>query len=238
MTIKKIFLISLLMISFLPMGTHLAASEVDSVTEEMSEDSKKDFLTNMGISVTTEESSPDVIVCFDVNEAGLIAIGHENSERKTVDIYNSDGSFQYGYRFHYNAEFRIKWTENNLILYFVRSSVLVELDPNGNAIHVLKTKDSVEAFENQDNLTFSHTKKVGDVKYVMRKNIGPLNLFTLSYSQVVKVTSDGCETVIYDASSVHLARVVWIVLLGTVFIACVAVYLVHLLKTKRTKAET
>lgn len=100
MKFKRIVLmILLLLLGILNEKITVFAMNTGFSTEALSDEQKKTFLSNVNISSVDSVTQKRGIECFDVNDEGLIAIGFSDSERKTVAVYNSEGVFQYGYKF-------------------------------------------------------------------------------------------------------------------------------------------
>ena len=106
-------------------------------TNQFTSDEKNIFISNINLLTIDEEPVKKTITCFDVNSDQLIAIGQNTSDRKTICIYSNEGVFQYGYTFNCSGDFGVEWDEENLNIYFVRSSVIVSVTPRGEVLVVL-----------------------------------------------------------------------------------------------------
>ena len=60
--------------------------KIGFTTDNMDLEEQKRFLSNINLSLITEEPSKNAITCFDVNDSGLIAIGSKN--KISIGIYN------------------------------------------------------------------------------------------------------------------------------------------------------
>lgn len=202
--------------------------------EEISEERQKAFISNVNISMLEEEPTNKAIVCFDVNEDGLIALGFSASNSKTIAIYTINGVFQYGYSFHANGSFGLEWAGDNINIYFVRSDIAARITPKGEFVEVLKIKNTIENDEYWRHSVFAIKRTVGDCEYFIRNEMGPLNIFTASYSQLVEVDKAGTTSVIYDVNSAQLLKYIVIIIAILLFIAIVvSAVVIKLVKLRR-----
>lgn len=192
-------------------------------TEALSEKDKATILANINISVLKYEPPRKAITCFDVNENGLIAIGCESSENKTIGIYTSDGVFQYGYKFRDNGRFGVEWDEDNVIIYFVRGDVAVTLTPEGKVENILEIQNTIENNSYWNQFVFSTKRKIEDTEYALKNDMGVFNIFASSYSQLVVTNAKGEESVVYDVNSIHFFNVI-IVFVGVLLFGCLVVF--------------
>lgn len=183
---------------------------------------KKDtetFLENFNISLITVEPERKAIKCFDVGETGTIAIGCSDSEDKTVCIYANGCEFQYGYSFKSTGSFGIELDENNLIIYLVRSDIALSVNSTGNIESVMKIKNTIEnnTYWNQD--VFATKRKSGDDEYSLANDMGILNMFASSYSQLIVTNKNGKKNIIYDVNSAQCLRMIVIVVCVSIFVS-------------------
>ena len=185
-------------------------------TEELSEETKTTFVSNINISPLKAESTKRGIQCFDVNEQGMIAIGQNTSERKTVCVYSNEGVFQYGYAFNCTGDFGVEWDGVKLNIYFVRSDIIISLDPDANIVDIEEVQNTIDNNTHRNRLLYSDTRMVGNTTYLIRNDMGVLNWLATSYSQIVVKDSDGTETIIYDMNARQLTGM--IILICLVFV--------------------
>lgn len=145
---------------------------------------------SLDISVFHEKQSDPMIQCFDVNEAGCYAIGYKNN---TIHIYDSLGTFQYGYRFNAVGTYGLALKENSIVIYLVRSNTAVEIDPTGKCVDAQKlvSKDIADKVRNKT------CKQIGNVSYYLERDIG---IFDGDYSRLVKMDEAGNEIILYDVT--------------------------------------
>lgn len=226
MKCKKIKKIILLLAFALSYKVNIWAMNTGFSTEEMKSDEVVSILSDLNLSLLNLEPVKDAINCFDINEKGMIAIGSSDSETKTICIYNSDGIFQYGYRFNAIGSFGIEWDEDNIIIYFVRGDFLVEVDANGTVENVLDVPDTIENSSYTSNSIFKTRRAVGDYQYVLKNDMGIFNLFASSYSQLVITDNNGETEIFYDVNSTELTKMIVKVVGVIVFVGIVLIILV------------
>lgn len=174
------------------------------------------------------------ITCFDVNSNRLIAIGQNTSDRKTICIYSNEGVFQYGYTFNCSGDFGVEWDEENLNIYFVRSSVIVSVTPNGELLDVFEVQNTIENNSYVNHFIHATKRTIGNAEYYIRNNMGVLNLFASSYSQISVKDITGSERIIYDVGSVQFFNMIVVIAIVCVFISvAIAVIAYQFIKLRR-----
>ncbi len=109
MEVKRILLTGFILFIFLWNGTSTVfAMNTGFSTEAMESGDQQVFLSNVKLSLITEEPEKQVITCFDVNDDGLVAVGSKDLTKKIVLVYDSAGTFQYGYTFDCSGSFGLE----------------------------------------------------------------------------------------------------------------------------------
>lgn len=166
--------------------------------EDISESEKENIGYNF--SLISAPTANRTFVVFDVNENGMIALGHDLSNlEKRISVYDSDGNFKYGYSFESYGSFGVEWDGDYLNVYMVRSNLLITLDHEANIIEIAKVPDTNENRNHINNYIFATEKTIGDEKYTMRKKLGAFSIIATSYTQLSK-TSYGEEVIVYKAN--------------------------------------
>ena len=231
MKLKRSYIFIVCVVMFVLFTNIMTVNAVNTgfETNSLSEEAKNSFILNVDILLIDKESAKKPIVCFDVNNSNkLVAVGQNTTDRKTISVYSEEGVFQYGYTFNCSGNFAVEWDKDNLNVYFVRSNVIVSVTPDAEIVEALEVKNSIENDSYINKLLYSTERKIGDVEYSIENNMGLLNLFASSYSQVLVKDAIGAENVIYDVSSMQLANMI-----ATVAVILVVVILAVVLITRQ-----
>lgn len=204
-------------------------------TEELSVEEQNTFVSNVEIELLTEEPEKRNILCFDVNNQGMIAIGQSGLRGKEVCIFNTSGEFLYGYTFNCNQSFGIEWDGKCINIYFVRSDVIISVDSNGDIIEAKEVQDTTDNNTHRNKLLYSTSRTVGDTTYQIRNNLGVFSWIKLFYSQVIGIGIDGEESIIYDVGSNPV--LIMVILLGFIilFFGVVTIIALNFDKENRNK---
>lgn len=202
------------------------AIEVNAVhtgfkTSGLSTKEKNTFIFNSNILLIDEEPVKKAITCFDVNSNQLIAIGQNTPDRKIICVYSNEGVFQYGYTFNCSGDFGVEWDEENLNIYFVRSSVIVSVTPNGEILDAFKVPDTIENNSYVNHFIHSTKKTLDNTEYSIENNMGILNLLASSYSQIIIKGPSDAERVIYDVRATQLSNMIVSIVVVGVFVSIV-----------------
>ncbi len=217
------------------MGIMAFAMNTGFTTENISNEKMITFVDNINIKLLEEEPRGMSIECYDINKNGMFAIGTERFEQKKIAVYNIEGIFQYGISFDSSGTFYLELTDDDkLIIYFVRSDMAVSVNSVGEVEEVLNIPDTL------DNNRYwryiqAPKKKVGETQYKLKNDMGILNIFATSYSQIVAIDAEGNETVIFDAdTTAEQVTIIIIVFIGiTIFIVAFTIYIVRLIKQNK-----
>lgn len=199
------------------------AKQNEFVLEDMSSDEIESFLNDINIVRFTSEPRKEPIVCFDVDNNDMFAVGTENSENKKICIYSSDGVFQYGYQFQSFGSFGLEIKNGILNICFVRSAVSVAIDSEGNILKVSKISNTIENNSYWNYFVNAKKRKTGEHEYVLRNDIGFVGIFASSYSQLYRIDTDGQEKLLYDANEQQFIQI-WAVFIGTIIFIIIVVY--------------
>ena len=239
MKLKKFLSIFFIIASILINGSFSAfAINTGFTTNELPSEDKQTFLSNFELTLLTEEPQKNAVACFDVNEDGLVAIGTENASKKSILIYTSNGTFQYGYEFDSSGSFGVEWDGNNIIIYLIRSDLAVLTDEKGTVLELYEIENTIENNSYWNHSVFTPQREVNNSRYIMKNDMGLLNVLASSYSQVVKIDNNENETIIYDFSDQYAAKVIVISAAAIVFSAVVVFVIVFKFKgMKRQSAN-
>ena len=172
--------------------------DVGLKSQDLSRDQQEAIWRNLTLSPLDSEVQALPIACFDVQNSGRIALGFGGSTEKYVCIYGPDGEFQHGYSFTCNGSFGVRWEQDNLILYLVRSSTQVLISPEGEFLGAAKFADSADTSVYLNQIVFATERTVGEKTYTLRSNWG---VFASSYSRLLAIDDSGNEQILYDSSA-------------------------------------
>lgn len=187
-------------------------------TEELTEKKQNEFASAISISLLTEKPAKKSILCFDVNENGMIAVCqdgdymNDGQDRKEVCIYSSDGKYLYGYTFCCSESIALEWDNDCINICFIRSSIILSIDSNGNILDVKEVQNTVENNAYENKLTVSTSRIIGNTKYLIKNDMGIFNWIAISYSQIVTIDASGNEKVIYDVNSTQFIKMIIIII--------------------------
>lgn len=218
---KIITMLFIILLIFSTGKVYAFAMNTGFETDNMEYEEQQTFIKSIDLKLITEMPASYSVLCFNVNEDGLIALGSESLDEKIVSVYSLDGDFIYGYTFNCSGSYGIEWDENNLIIYFVRSDVAAMFDEKGNCLELKKIPVTLENNSYWNDYVFSKERTVGNSEYSLKNDMGPFNLFASSYSQVIKTDSDGSTNVIYDVNNDQLIKTIFIFTGVVLFIAVV-----------------
>ena len=228
----KLICIVIILCFFLNANLSVYASANGFSTEPLSEKETMTVLSNFKIDEIEEEPIHKPIDCFDVNEKENIVIGISDGERKEVVVYNSLHEFIKGYEFIDSGSFGIEWNDDEINIYLVRSDISVTINENGDIDNIVGIKNSMENDSYWNHSVFSNIRFVGTHKYELRNNLGILNLFSSSYSQLIQVDENDSEIILYDVSHESLIYSFIIIICVVIFIAIIVFIIIHRCKNK------
>lgn len=185
-------------------GLQVQATGVAPSFEEVDGHVAESFVASLNIQFLEEEPVEKGIVCFDVRKDGVIAIGFDTVRGDMISIYTKDGIYDRGYIFQNNGSFDILWEETDLHIYCTRAEKVVSLKEDGTVGGVRAYGSDRDYDDFRRNVLHVTERTVGDTIYRLRNRMGPLNLIATSYSQLVAITPDGTERILYDANGALL----------------------------------
>ena len=232
---KRFFMLFFIALLYVCCGsTGVLAMDTGISMQTMKTEDQKTFIFNIQLVKEEKEPAKNSIVCFDVNEDGLIAIGTSDSSRKSVSVYNLSGDYKYGYNFNCDQSFGIEWDGNNLIIYFVRSNVAALVDENGTILELQEIENTTNNNSYWNRSVFSTQRTVGDYKYIIKNDMGLFNIFASSYSQLITVDDQGNKTILYNVNNAQMTKAIIIFIAVIMFVAIVvSVIIFRFLKLRK-----
>ena len=228
----------ILFLGVLSSGMNVSATNSISSTETLSEKDADSFLNNINLSYLEAPPEKSIIECFDVTNDEMIVLGQKNSDKKVICVYSNNGLFQYGYSFNCTGKFGVEWNNNNINIYFSRSDVIATIAPKGEIVKLTKFNSTTENNSYLNSKIYSTTRKIGDTKYELKNDIGFLNIFASSYSQLTKTLANGESTVLYDVTSTQLEKTILVFIFVIIMlVATLGVVIWLLIKFKRLMSD-
>lgn len=199
---RRIYHVCILILLLIFIGSFAPSFAEDSLTIiPISESEKQVLLENTSFSYISKEPTKRSIKCFDVHPNGDVAIGSAKSAEKTVCVYSSQGLFKYGYRFHSSGDYGVEFEGENLVIWFLRSDIAFTVNPTGGIVEVREFEDTKEYSAYwRDNLR-SKTRKIEERVYTIKNDMGFLNSFASSYSQLILTDENGQIHILYDVNA-------------------------------------
>ena len=234
--LKYIVTVILILLFFLNSGM-VQAESPELPTQPISQEDRDRISDNLNISLLETEPEKRPFDCFDVNSNQDLAIGRNNLDDIIVAVYNDSGLFEYGYRLSGQSAFGVKWEGDILIIYIVRSDLVVYVDPSGKIVDIVMYEYTPEGGAYWRNYIDAKQKTIDGTTYTAKNNIGPLALFAMSYSKVTATDDDGTLRTVYDASGVHLLQILLSTAGVLLFMGFVAVSIVKLFQERRKRHD-
>lgn len=235
---KRLFLISIIILIILLslVLSAYASSLYGFESIKLSENEINQIWDKLNIkNLSTNISLDDInlpIISFDVSDEEMIILGFKNNQ---VIIIDKNKIIQTYLEFSNNGLFYVQWKKNNILLYLVRGGIIVELTSNGQLINMIKTDDN----NINNNFLWNEISKktnidIDNSTYIVKNDMGILNIFTSSYSQLVKINSNGETVIIYNINNTQLTKIIILVICAVLFIVLtISTISIKIIKFKR-----
>lgn len=198
--IRTIFIFfSFFCMIFAPLPVY--ANEGGMKTEEMPKDEQESVIKGACINVFDTEPEKRKILCFDVNESGLIALGTETENNKCISVYTENMVFLYRINFICNGAFGFEWNGNDIEIYFVRSRAVILVDKTGKIKNIRSFLECVENSDYYNYVLGATERSVNGIQYTLKTDSGkePLGRFG-SYPFLCVKNPGEDEIILYDVS--------------------------------------
>lgn len=172
-----------------------ASSYKDFQTNKVSEDEANSFLQKISFSVSNTERTGSAFSSFAVSEEGKIALCI-NGDSAAINVYNSDGTFLYGFHFQNGySSLAVFFEGETLSIIWGKNGYIGSFAPDGKCINFEKdaqTQNNAHAYQKHRYRPTSGS--AGDKQYtVERIGLSP------DYTQFCLEDISGNKTVIYKA---------------------------------------
>ncbi len=218
--------IFVLLISFC---THFDSSAMNTgfILNEITDEEAQRFIENIKLTSLSTEPDKIPIYSFDVNEKGMIVIGHIGSASDRVTVYSDDGKFQYGFVFETYGSYAVGWDGDNVIIYFVRSDLAVSLTKNGDVVEILEIDNNSENNSYWRDVVYSRNRTAKNVKYEMSNDAG---LSSSSFSKIVATYDNGEKRTVYDATPSKTIGTIFEIGVPLLFVTIAIVGVINIVK--------
>ncbi len=170
-------------------------------TEEMPKDEQESVIEGACINVFDTEPEKRKILCFDVNESGLIALGTEIENNKSICVYTENMDFLYRINFICYGAFSFEWNGDDIEIYFVRSHDAVIVDSDGNIKSVRSYTDDIENSDYFNNVLEVTERNINGKKYSLKNYSVSFTILEPNSFPILSVTKPGEEEkILYDVS--------------------------------------
>lgn len=179
-------------------GSFVFAEGIDDDTiliEITGEERLEDIYESISLKSEKREPFRNTIMCFDVNENGMVAVLHPIFfGRSRVCIFSSDGTFQRAFSFRNEGAAALRWKGDNLQVFCLRS-VAFTFDMDANILEACQIIKG-EAWSDFYNGLFSEEKTVGDVTYKLDKESKIQYIRSVSADGTLEIYNDGGMTLV------------------------------------------
>lgn len=217
------------------------ASNQSLIKQPVDEGDKSYLMSSIKLTQTNENIISEV-VCFDVNEEGVIATGTwlENT-KKYIRVFTEDNDFLYGFFFYTDGAFLLEWNDENLCIYLVRSDYYVTINSEGDILEVEEIELTKDNKNYINNVLEATEKTVGNKTYALKDGEGIHTIFTATYSRL-HIMENGVENVIIlnenPIDSSEIGPWIFIVLYAWIFVATIILCISRIINKIRKGNKT
>lgn len=171
-----------------------------------------EYLENIQFEKTDTETLNAGIKNFDISSNGNVAVGMDNN---TVNIYDSEGNYLYGYSFDISGDYKCYWEKSEFALYDVRSHIKTLVSENEVKVYDIDVNEGSEFMKKY--LTDKEKSYKGN-KYILRKKYKYLNVFLPNYDIFSIMDKDGNEKIVIDVFTLNFSKMllynsIWVIVL-------------------------
>lgn len=211
---KAISIVAFLCLYFI-FSISVSASSAEFVFEEIPEEDTVRIINLLDISMLDTEPPIKPFNHFDVSDDEMVVLCRDSiGSNKEIVVYDTNMIFQYGYTFKDEGSIAAFWNGQDLNVYLIRGSFLFSVTPDGEITGVVKIPYTENNNMMSNILINRRTCKVNDKKYTAKNDMGVLNLFAFSYSQISVTDEDGNTEILYDASSNQKAKYIAFIIIA------------------------
>ena len=153
------------------------------------------------------------IISFDVSPNGDVAIGLKENE---IRIFDRDNELVSCLKFINDGSYYIRWNEANLVIFYVRGSLLLEVTSSGDFVRMCEIDEqSLSTAKAWQQVRQNQPKTINGCTYAAKNNMGAFyNAFSGgSYSFLEKTDVNGETTLLYDVNTPLLKKKIFVTIL-------------------------
>ncbi len=216
MNLKKIIILSVIIFVMICHHQTIYAESISVDTELIPEDNISQFILNIKLEPITSFNTSENILCYDVNENGDIALGMVDNE---IYIMDSNLKFLYGYEISVDGTYHLEMQNNSVYLILSRSGVSLRLNSDEvvESFLIIDNYKSNRYFKSLDNLK----KTQEEVKYLLENSNILESIFSVGYSRLISIDSNGEKRIIYDVSNTNTIKSIVVGIAVIILIAIV-----------------
>lgn len=191
---------------------------------ELSEAERNEFVGKSHFEVLSCEPRKENIWYFDISESGILAIGNTSSRQKTVSLYSASGNFLSGLQFESSGDYRIGFQGDSLLIYFVRSDIIVIINSDMEVVTAYNLPFSEEVNQRWEYDALATRRVYNEKVYSLQSDAGLLNCLSRGYSALICSDQDGNQEIVYHADTNSQVSTV-VILLGVVFVFSISAFI-------------
>lgn len=231
----RFVIFSFLSVLFISLQMILPASAYEYrnyITTQVSFDKQQEYLDRLNFELLTDDSEKHPFECFAISSDGLIALGFDTSDDAIIYVYDTNGEFEYGFRFLNNhCAFTVFFEDEVLSIYWGKSRYIGSFDSEGNC---LRLHELVNCAQNSDAYHSDRYRpnegEINNIQYKAERVAGYLGGYTCF------TIIDGANScVIFDVSQIYRQHI----MIFCVFAAVILWLLCYtFIKKRMTKSIT
>lgn len=206
--ISCLFLYAIIIWHFCLIPAHAISAGI--IMEPLSEDEKASFIEALHLELITNDDRKPGIQCFDVNRDGTVAIATGSGNQCTIYVYDSQGTFQYGYRFRCDGDYGVTFYEDMLSVFFLRGDTFAFFNSTGQCVDVQKVMNRQQNHDYIKGILNRTFKETSGKMYSLERDIE----LGETYSRLVVTDADGDSVLLYDVGHRHgIAQIIELILI-------------------------
>lgn len=193
--------------------------------ERYSNAEEAELLNNLQVKKIFKETIDSYIKDYDISNEGNVEVLMDN---QTINIYDKDGTYLYGYSFICNEWCNSYWENNNLVIFFDRGGIKLLISQDDFSLYKVQPRD-IPRFESNNIKTYKQ------LEYTLSTKHKQLNPFSTKRDILKCKDAKGNEKIILDVSNennnkINFRYIIWgIFILGNI----IQFSIIRILKNKK-----